>query len=138
MRFACLKTTANNVGEEIQILAAQRFLPKIDLYMNKERLNKYKLDKPHKVIINGWYGRNPRRFYTEKNIKPFITSLHITPSIVKEFFNKEVVKFLHENSPIGCRDQYTLELMQKNNIPAYFSGCLTMTLVKNEIGRAHV
>jgi hypothetical protein len=29
---------------------------------------------------------------------------------------------------IGCRDAQTLELLRSNGIPAYFSGCLTLTL----------
>jgi len=42
----------------------------------------------------------------------------------KEYFIK--------HGPVGCRDKSTLKFFLDNNIPAYFSGCLTLTLKGNE------
>lgn len=133
MKYASLSTTANNIGEEVQIISAQQFLPKVDLYLNKERLNTYNVEEKHKLIINGWFMRNYNRFYMSNNIKPLLISLHITPTISKKFFKeKKNLKFLLENAPVGCRDYHTLGLLEKHNIPAYYSGCLTLTLKKND------
>ena len=132
-KFLSLKTTANNIGEEIQILAAQRFLPHIDGYINKERLNTYRFDELHKVIINGWFMRNWENFhFSDSSIQPLIISLHITPDISSKFFTAKNIEFLKKYSPIGCRDYWTLRLMNENNIPSYYSGCLTLTLQKNK------
>lgn len=37
------------------------------------------------------------------------------------------VAYLKRYSPIGCRDEYTLNTMKKYNIPAYLNGCMTLT-----------
>ena len=131
MKYASLAWTANNIGEEIQIIAAQQFLPRVDAYMNKERLNTYKFNEDYKIILNGWWLRHPKRFYTNDNIHPLLISIHINPIASKNFFTKKTIEYLIKNGPVGCRDSFTLDLMKKNNIPAYFSGCLTLTLQKN-------
>ena len=131
MKYASLACTANNIGEEIQIIAAQQFLPRVDAYMNKERLNTYKFNEDYKIILNGWWLRHPKRFYTNDNIHPLLISIHIDPIASKNFFTKKTIEYLIKNGPVGCRDYQTLEILQKHNIPAYFSGCLTLTLSKN-------
>ena len=87
IKFFSLKTSANNIGEEIQILASSRFYPVINEYLNKERLNKYKFDKPAKIIINGHFMRNYNRFYlNDDKISPLLISMHISPNISEMFF----------------------------------------------------
>ena len=49
-------------------------------------------------------------------------------SILAKKLCEEEVEYLNRYSPIGCRDNYTLEIMKKYNIPAYLFGCLTATL----------
>ena len=44
------------------------------------------------------------------------------------FDSKEKIDYWKKWSPIGCRDFHTLQLFQKHNIPAYLSGCLTLSL----------
>ena len=39
-------------------------------------------------------------------------------------------EYLKSFKPIGCRDKETLEILKRNNIEAYFSGCLTLTIGK--------
>ncbi len=48
---------------------------------------------------------------------------------------KEEVCILKKHEPIGCRDQYTLQQMQSNNIAAYLNGCITALLPRNEKDR---
>lgn len=130
--FLSLSSSANNIGEEIQILAASRFYPSISRYINKERLNTYKVNSLSKIIINGWFMRNYDRFYLSDNlIKPLLISLHITPSIVNKFFTKKNTDFLLNNQPVGARDSFTLNLLKNKGIDAYYSSCLTLTLQKN-------
>ena len=131
MKYASLSIAANNIGDEIQIIAAQQFLPKIDAYMHRERINTYKFNEDYKIILNGWWLRHPKRFYTNDKIHPLLISIHINPIASKNFFTKKTIEYLIKNGPVGCRDSFTLDLMKKNNIPAYFSGCLTLTLQKN-------
>jgi len=38
------------------------------------------------------------------------------------------VAYLEKYQPIGCRDHYTVKLLEEKGIRAYYSGCLTLTL----------
>ena len=44
-----------NLGNEIQSIAARRFLPKIDYYIEHEKLNLFQNQEKVKMILNGWY-----------------------------------------------------------------------------------
>jgi hypothetical protein len=61
------------------------------------------------------------------DIIPLLVSFHITPSAEK-ILNPKGIAFLKKHEPVGCRDNRTKELLQQNEIRAYFSGCLTLTL----------
>jgi len=41
---------------------------------------------------------------------------------------QESIEYLSKHEPIGCRDYHTRDLLLENDIDAYFSGCLTLTL----------
>ena len=44
-----------------------------------------------------------------------------------DIFAEEQIAYLPQWAPIGCRDYYTLQNMQKQHIPAYLFGCITAT-----------
>jgi hypothetical protein len=43
---------------------------------------------------------------------------------------KDNLPFLKKNSPIGARDLEIYTFLKENDVPTYFSGCLTLTLKK--------
>ena len=43
-------------------------------------------------------------------------------------YNRE---YLTKYGPIGCRDEITYEMFQRNNIPAYINGCMTAAFPRN-------
>lgn len=49
-------------------------------------------------------------------------------------YNDVDIAYLKNFEPIGCRDQYTMEALRKNNILSYLNGCLTITLPKRRTG----
>lgn len=82
------------------------------------------------TIMNGWwmwpYDNNENiSFKIPKNIIPIITSFHIYNN---KLLLDDNIKEFKKYEPIGCRDLKTLEKLQKNNIDAYFSSCLTLTI----------
>lgn len=125
-----------NFGDEIQSIAASYFLPKIDYFIDRENINYITpTSEKIKMIMNGWYMHDSEQWPPAKNILPLLISMHISPNrknFIKNIFCKENISYLIENGPIGCRDIGTLNLFKKHNIPAYFSGCLTLTLPKNK------
>ncbi len=123
----------HNLGDPIQSIAAQQLLPRADIYLKREQLSSYD-DENQKfwAILNGWFMHDPATFPPGASIVPFITSIHIRPTVEKDLMTSKVIAFLKAHEPIGCRDLWTRDMMQKYGIDAYFSGCLTMTLNRED------
>ncbi len=123
-----LKGPTYNVGDYIQSLAAKQYLPKTDIFINREKLKDYSADKVD-MIMNGWYIRNPKQFQPSAKINPLYISFHLNHKVSEEILGDEKnISYLKSKSPIGCRDYYTMQALQSKGIDAYFSSCLTTTL----------
>ena len=57
IKYAALSFDTENIGDEIQSLAAQRFLPRIDYYINRDNLDDYPQhnNETIKIILNSWF-----------------------------------------------------------------------------------
>jgi hypothetical protein len=136
MKFSLLehkhgKAGIVNKGDFVQSLAAAQFLPNIDYFVERDRLNKvdYKVSK---IIMNGWFTYNPENWPPNSNLIPLFISFHLNPKYAKKLLsNQENVDYLRKHGPIGCRDFSTLEILQSYKINAYYSSCLTTTLDLN-------
>jgi hypothetical protein len=117
-----------NIGDYIQSIAAKQFLPKIDAYIEREYLDKA-LDKNYKCIMNGWY-MHGKHWPPNDKIIPLFISFHINSQAEKTLLSAKSIDYLKKHEPIGCRDQRTMEILQKNGVKSYFSACLTLTLGK--------
>lgn len=120
-----------NLGNDIQSIAARRFLPKIDYYIDHEKLNLFRSQEKVKMIMNGWYLDCLKSWPPSEDIDPLLISMHFNTSInnTKEvILSPESRNFFSSYGPVGCRDYSTLRLLEENDIDAYYSGCLTLTL----------
>ena len=73
----------DNIGDEIQSLAARRFLTDIDYLIDRERIASFRTDKEDevvKVIFNGWFCHYPDRFAVADGLRILPISMHVTPS----------------------------------------------------------
>lgn len=129
--FAAMRSVTNNVGEEVQWLAAERFLPRIDMLANKERMTDLNPIKCTKLIMNGFYTRRVKKFIPGNNVEPLLTSMHIWPECYGAFSKGKIREFLVKYGPVGCRDEATHKFLESKGIPSYFSGCLSLTLQRN-------
>ncbi|MEF3075907.1 polysaccharide pyruvyl transferase family protein [Methylobacter sp. Wu1] len=120
-----------NVGDDIQSLAAKRYLPKIDGWINKGRLSEYEGDTA-KIISNGWFIHEPEYWPPSSDLLPLYISFHVNENVKNAMLNPIGMEHLRKYSPIGCRDFSTLNIMKENGIPAWFSGCLTLTLEREK------
>ena len=120
-----------NLGNEIQSIAARRFLPKIDYYIDHEKLERFSEDSNVKMIMNGWYLDCPQAWPPSANIDPLLISMHFTTQTEERksaILTDESKEFLEKHGPVGCRDFHTLDFLKENDIDAYYSSCLTLTL----------
>ncbi|WP_195500723.1 polysaccharide pyruvyl transferase family protein [Bacteroides clarus] len=130
MKYKLLAVSMNsqvNIGDYIQALASSQFLPQIDDFIQREELKKYDGEEC-KVIMNGWYMHNPKQWPPSSKIHPLYVAVHFNTSAKEILFSKESINYLKQFEPIGCRDTYTRDLLLKQGIDAYFSGCMTLTL----------
>ena len=127
-----------NIGDDIQSYVAMRFLPEINYYIEREKLDLF-LPKEKKQIItimNGWYLHSKINFPISPYIHPIYISTHFSAytsgGIKTEYLNEYSTKELNKYGPIGCRDSSTLNLLEKKGIDSYFSGCMTLTIKADE------
>lgn len=129
IKYALIVYTTRNLGDDIQSIAALQFLPWVDYFVDRESIGLYKIPQNTRIIMNGWFLHRPHNWPPARNLHPLFVSFHITPSVAARIVNsKSSLKYLKNYSPIGCRDLYTKSLLEKADLPAYFSGCLTLTL----------
>lgn len=119
-----------NIGDEVQSVAAERLLHKVDYYLPREGLNKPSTDEQVKLICNGWFMGKPKNWPPAKNITPLFISFHVTNSnnSYKLLPNKKLIDYYKQFEPIGCRDLKTKGYFDKIGVKAYFSNCITLTL----------
>lgn len=123
-----------NLGDDIQSYAAMQFLPRVDYYLDRERLNFFQSEDGEKVaaIMNGWYMKNKFNWPPSNNIVPHYISMHFNQEdyfgINTSYLDGIGGEVLREQGTVGCRDIETMRLLQEKDISSYFSGCLTLTL----------
>lgn len=120
-----------NLGNEIQSIAARQFLPKVDYFIEHEKLNLFRSPEKVKMIMNAWYLDCLKSWPPSDSIDPLLISMHFTTSFNdtrKVISSKESRDFFSRYGPVGCRDYVTLNMLEEFDIDAYYSGCLTLTL----------
>lgn len=125
----CYSNKYQNIGDYIQSLAANQFM-KSHTYVDRESLDRYSGEQI-KIIMNGWFMHKPKHFPPSSKIKSLFISFHMAPAAQNKMLSPEGMEYLMRHGPIGCRDKDTLDVLLKNKIPAYYSGCLTLTLGKS-------
>lgn len=127
---------AQNLGDEIQSLAARQFLPRVDTLFNRDSLSKAEADEPHLLIMNGFFTQIPPRkpFPPSKSIVPIFVSFHIagTKETTRHFLSPSSIEYFKEHEPIGCRDRKTMEMLQSKGVDAFYSKCLTLTFERRQ------
>ncbi|PIV93352.1 MAG: polysaccharide pyruvyl transferase family protein [Flavobacteriaceae bacterium CG17_big_fil_post_rev_8_21_14_2_50_33_15] len=131
MKYGLLKYDENkrffNVGDNIQSLAAKQFLPRVDVFLNREKLADYQGEKV-KLIMNGWFTHNIHNWVPSEAIDPIFVSFHMNNTAAPAMLSEQGITYLKKHEPIGCRDQFTVNILKEKGIDAYFTGCLTLTL----------
>ena len=129
----------DNIGDDIQSYAAERFLPRIDYMIDRENIEAFAPTSKEYVctIMNAWYIHDKYNFNFSPYIYPLFISMFfkdfpyedgITYGI--DYLNDNVISDLKKCSPVGARDMHTKQIFDTLGIDNYFSGCMTLTIEK--------
>lgn len=137
IKYGLLEYKTENIGDEVQSIAARRFLPRIDYFFDRDDIDatKTKTGEKIKLIMNGWYTHHPENWPPKNpNLDPLLVAMHVEQDALNgapalAFISPESKNFLNKFGPVGARNISTFDFLQKNSIKAYFSGCITLTLV---------
>lgn len=134
-KYALFSYTTDNIGDEIQSIAARRFLPRIDYYIDRDHIDECSIgdDETVKLIMNGWYTHYPENFPPiAKNIDPLLVSMYITDEVKDDINTDRTRHFLNKYGPVGARNPDTQKFLESIGVDSYFSGCLTLTLQRDK------
>ena len=123
----------NNLGDQIQSIAAERFLPCVNRRFNRDTLSLVSLEETYLLIMNGWFTHNPIKCFPPTNmIYPIFWGFHITNwnKSWNYFLSQKNLNVFKKHEPIGCRDQFTQKKLENAGIDSFYSKCLTITFAK--------
>ena len=123
-KFYASPSVAGNIGDYIQSEAQKQYFRKTDYLADRDTLSLYNGENINLIMNAWWYFWYKNKTFSDK-INPLFISFHINNV---EEIPEETLKYLKNHEPIGCRDYFTRNFLLKNNIKAYFSGCLSLTL----------
>lgn len=145
MKYGLLVNENNrNIGDDIQSYAAAQFLPRVDVLVDREKLDifSYKKDsnEPVAIIMAAWFMWRKFNWPPAAQLFPLLVGYHhyerredplanaYAIPVFREHYDGIGGEWFKNYGPVGCRDLYTCEVFSEKNIPNYFSGCITLTL----------
>lgn len=149
MKYGLLINKMNqNIGDDIQSYAESLFLPRIDTVAHREDLDIFQYgdgSEPVAMIMGAWFMWRKFNWPPARQIIPLLVSYHTfnrkkeplkadayTLPIFNQYMDGIGGQWFRDYGPVGCRDLYTCEMMDRKEIPNYFSGCVTLTLPKQK------
>ena len=130
-----------NLGDDVQSYATEKFLPRLDYLIDREHLDSFYTKTGEKVaaFLSGWYLHKVLNWPPSPFLKLLPISFHITPIEAKKKLTLMDYgsRWLKQFPTIGCRDRGTVKELNKLQINAYLSGCFTLTLEPFEDVIAH-
>ncbi len=134
-----LKVNTRNLGDHIQILACLQMLEQMNLtptvfidrdtaLANEPPLATY--EDRLLLPLNGWFklmAKQDPQWPPHGKILPIFFGFHLRPHVCPALLERRSLDYLKAYEPIGCRDPFTVELLQDKGISAYLTNCLSLT-----------
>ncbi|MDR0394403.1 MAG: polysaccharide pyruvyl transferase family protein [Tannerella sp.] len=124
-----------NLGDYIQSIAVERFLPKINCRLDRDTLATLSGKKKRLLVTNGWFSHTPEMcFPFSHTVIPLFYGLHITNwnNSWSHFLKPESIEYLNTYAPVGCRDRYTAKVLENHGVQTFYSKCLSLTLPRRK------
>lgn len=133
--FAGLSVTTDNLGDHLQIIAADRLLGRLGLEPEFRVDRDCGLSDPPPqaasdervgLILNGWFKRGNAGWPPSEAYSAIPIGLHLRPAKSLALLSPESIAFFKRAGPIGCRDTYTRDLLASYGIEVFESNCLSI------------
>ncbi|MCL2470932.1 MAG: polysaccharide pyruvyl transferase family protein [Propionibacteriaceae bacterium] len=137
-QWALFEYSTENIGDEIQSIAARRFLPHVDHMIDRDHLGEFRTTGEQQVglIANAWYMHPPYAWPPrDPSVTPLLISMHIDvkdPHVERVFSSSESLAYFERFGPVGARDTSTLNFLTHHGVDTWMSRCLTLTLSRDE------
>ncbi|MEG0291411.1 MAG: polysaccharide pyruvyl transferase family protein [Anaerovoracaceae bacterium] len=144
--------STKNLGDDIQSYAIDCFLPKVDYYLTREKLDDFRPEdeEPVAVVMSAWWMWEKWNWPPSKYIIPKFVGFHYSDNykakqagcpVDYDFLTGIGADYLNAYGPIGARDLFTEQKLKDNDVDSYFSGCITITLPeqpKKEVEKEYI
>src|SRR6266480_3242710 len=125
MKFAQMVCACSeNIGDDIQSIAAACRLPKVDLCIDRERLDAVEGPDPVCTIMNAWF-MHTRHWPPSEFLCPIFVGFHVSRG--SEGLIAGHAQYLKRFEPIGTRDKGTAEFLNSLGVRAEVTYCLSLT-----------
>lgn len=131
------------IGDDIQLLAIENLYKYMGidysdvLRIPYHQLHSYNGEPVVLPISFPLYGFQHDCLVTQfsENIIPVFLGL----SLLSPVISKKDVNYLKRFEPIGCRDTYTVNILESKGVRAYWNGCMTLTFpfMRNNINKEY-
>lgn len=127
---------SHNVGDEIQSIAVERLLPRIDVRIDRMDLASYRSRVPTLLVMNGWFAPPSMEWPPSDDILPVFYGFHATDTLHwRSTMVSPVLRvYYKKHAPLGCRDNVTREAFESLGVDAFTTWCATLTLERRERG----
>lgn len=140
-----------NRGDEMQGLAGLQFLPRLDAFVERDRLdvvsviqsNNFKANNsvstttpaqpatvPTTVFFNAWWGTPDWVWPPPGALEPIFVAMHLNSAKAKKDVTQHA-DYLQQHWPLGARDMTTHIFFKTIGAHSVFSACMTMTLISS-------
>jgi hypothetical protein len=119
-------SNSTNLGDDIQSLAVGQHLSTVDGYIDRD-FPPREPSEPFTVVMQGWFTKNFSVFPYPDHIQPIWMGFHLGAHASSMLADRAVYDYLNRQPSIGCRDQPTVERLQRAGITAHLTGCMTTT-----------
>lgn len=135
MRYAgfTYRHPGTNLGDVLQSIAAERFLPRIKKRFRRDRLHQVREEDNYLLIMNGNFHQYAETWPPSESIVPVFFGFRVAGMLRDEIEKTgKFIDYFKRHEPIGCRDKPAMEFFLERGVSAYYSKCLTLTFPKRE------
>lgn len=126
MKYASfIFSRSKNLGDQIQALAAERLLPRVDARFDRDALNEVATAERYITLMNGWFSHQPENWPPSRSIIPIFVGFHLTPAAAKSYLR--FPEYFRRYGSIGCRDHGTRQMLLDARLEAHLTYCPTLT-----------